>query len=65
MLDKLGLNKVTLAEKEGLALINGTQFMSSIISNVAFQTKKLIKSSLVLFALSTEIFGVDQSLFSK
>ena len=53
MLDKLGLNKVTLAEKEGLALINGTQFMSSIISNVAFQVRKLIKSSLVLFALST------------
>lgn len=65
MLDKLGLTKIELSEKEGLALINGTQFMSSIISNVAFQTKKLIKSSMVLFALSTEIFGVDRNLFSK
>jgi len=32
---KKGLEPLELHEKEGLALINGTQFMCSIISEVA------------------------------
>lgn len=31
-MNDLGLEKITLKEKEGLALINGTQFMTAILS---------------------------------
>ena len=52
-------------EKEGLALINGTQFMTAIISKVAAQVKKIVQSSVILYSCALEIFGVDHSLFTE
>ena len=40
-MEEKGLKPVHLKEKEGLALINGTQFMSSIVSEVYTRSKIL------------------------
>jgi histidine ammonia-lyase len=42
-LRKFGLQPVTLEAKEGLALINGTQMMTSFAAFIAIRAKKLIK----------------------
>lgn len=39
--------------------------MTSILSDVAIKTKALFESSIVLYALATEIFGVDKELFTE
>jgi histidine ammonia-lyase len=52
-------------EKEGLALINGTQFMSAIISKVAAQVTNILQSSVVLYSFALEIFGADHNLFTE
>ena len=60
----MGLERIHLHEKEGLALINGTQFMASIISQTVAKINKLIESSIVLYAIAVEVFGVDLTLFT-
>ena len=62
---KLGLEKIHLMEKEGLALINGTQFMAAFISAAATTIDKIFYSSLTLFAFFTEIFGINRQLFTE
>jgi histidine ammonia-lyase len=63
VLEELGVEKIDLLEKEGLALINGTQFMSSLISEVIFRMESLLESAIAICAFSVEIFGVDSNLF--
>jgi histidine ammonia-lyase len=52
-------------EKEGLALINGTQFMSAILSKVAAQVTNILQSSVVLYSFALEIFGANHDLFTE
>ena len=52
-------------EKEGIALINGTQFMTAIISKVAAQVMNILQSSVVLYSFALEIFGADHRLFTE
>jgi histidine ammonia-lyase len=49
-----GLEPLTLAPKEGLALLNGTQFSTANALAALFETDVLFQSALVTGALSTE-----------
>ena len=49
-----GLQPLTLGPKEGLALINGTQFSTAYALAALFQAETLFQSALVTGALSTE-----------
>jgi histidine ammonia-lyase len=51
-----GLQPITLAAKEGLALLNGTQFMSSYGSWALIQAKRLLNWADVVAALSADAY---------
>ncbi len=53
-LEKAGLKPVELQAKEGLALINGTQFSCSYALAALFRTERLWRSALVAGALSVD-----------
>jgi len=53
-LSRAGLKPVELGPKEGLALINGTQFSTALALAALFQVRRLSRSSLVTGALSTD-----------
>lgn len=53
-LAKAGLNPLTLGPKEGLALLNGTQFSTANALAGLFETETLFHSALVTGALATE-----------
>ncbi|NIJ36049.1 histidine ammonia-lyase [Sphingopyxis panaciterrae] len=53
-LARAGLTPITLAAKEGLALLNGTQFSAANALAGLFETELLFRSALVTGALSTE-----------
>ena len=49
-----GLKPITLGAKEGLALLNGTQFSTAYALSALFETEQLFRSALVTGALSTD-----------
>ncbi|BCW87298.1 Histidine ammonia-lyase [Alphaproteobacteria bacterium SO-S41] len=49
-----GLRPLTLGPKEGLALLNGTQFSTAYALAALFETERVFQSALVTGALSTE-----------
>ena len=53
-LRKAGLEPITLAAKEGLALINGTQFMSAMASLALVRAQRLARAADVACAMSLE-----------
>ena len=53
-LERAGLAPLTLGPKEGLALLNGTQFSTANALAGLFRTERLFQSALVTGALSTE-----------
>ena len=53
-LAKAGLTPVTLGAKEGLALLNGTQFSAAYALAALFETDRIFQSALVTGALSTD-----------
>jgi histidine ammonia-lyase len=53
-LQAAGLSPLTLGPKEGLALLNGTQFSTANALAALFETEVLFRSALVTGALSTE-----------
>jgi histidine ammonia-lyase len=53
-LEKAGLAPVVLGPKEGLALLNGTQFSTAYALAGLFETDTLFRSALVTGALSTD-----------
>lgn len=56
VLRKYALAPIALKSKEGLALINGTQFMSSYASWCVSMSWKLLQQSLVVAAMSLDAF---------
>ena len=60
---KYGLEPITLQAKEGLALLNGTQFMNAYGTYVASTGIKLFKQGLVIAALSLEAYDGRQEPF--
>lgn len=63
-LSKAGLQPITLRSKEGLALINGTQFMSAYATWILIQTNGLLEKVNVIASMSIDAFGVKQEPFS-
>jgi histidine ammonia-lyase len=60
------LNPITLKSKEGLALLNGTQFMSAYGCTILLKAKRLIDSADMLAALSLEAFnGLNEPFNEK
>ena len=51
---ELGLGRLRLAAKEGLALINGTQFMAAYGANVAVRARRLIDLADLILCMSLE-----------
>ncbi len=62
-LDMVGLKPMSLAAKEGLALLNGTQFMSSYITWSLTQAKRLQVWADVIGALSADAFMAKNEPF--
>ena len=56
ILDKFGWEPVRLEAKEGLALLNGTQFMSAYAVFTLLKSFRLIKHSDIIGALSLDVF---------
>ncbi|MCH7592117.1 MAG: histidine ammonia-lyase [Planctomycetes bacterium] len=53
-LKRAGIHPVTLGPKEGLALINGTQFMAAYASAIAVRARRLVKHVDVVATMSLE-----------
>jgi len=65
-LQKAGLRPVVLGPKEGLALINGTQFSTANALAALFDGWRLAQSSIVISALSTDaIMGSTAPLIAE
>lgn len=64
VLKKFNLKPVTLQAKEGLALINGTQMMTSFASYISYRAKELIKTADISAALTHEALRATDKAFS-
>ncbi len=62
-LKKAGLTEVSLKEKEGLALINGTQFMTGLGALAIHDTGRLLEQAVTVFAMSLDALGGSMSQF--
>ena len=62
-LKKAGLSPIPLAAKEGLALLNGTQFMSSYSSWALMESKRLSVWADVIGAMSADAFMAKNEPF--
>src|SRR3990170_2864402 len=51
---RAGIEPVTLGPKEGLALVNGTQFMTAYAAAIAVRARRLVKHADVIAAMSLE-----------
>lgn len=63
ILKQLGISPITLQAKEGLALLNGTQFMSAHAVHILLKTKNLLHWANLLAAVSFESFDGNPSAF--
>ncbi len=62
-LAKAGLEPIQLEAKEGLGLINGTQFMTSIGALVSYDALNLVRNAVVASSMSIEALkGTDRAL---
>jgi len=65
-LAKAGLEPVVLGPKEGLALINGTQFSTACALAGFFEARRAVENSIVISALSTDaIMGSTAPLVAE
>ena len=64
-LNKEGLAPINLAAKEGLALLNGTQFMTSYISWSLIKVQRLLVWADVIGALSADAFMAKNEPFKN
>ena len=62
---KLRIAPLKLAAKEGLALLNGTQFMNACGIHIALRAMKLLQNANLVAALSLDAFDCHTSPFDK
>ncbi|MEH2237388.1 HAL/PAL/TAL family ammonia-lyase [Nostoc sp.] len=61
-LEKLGLERLQLLPKEGLAMMNGTSVMTGIAANCVYDTKNLLALAMAAHALAIQgLNGTNQS----
>lgn len=65
VLKQLGMESMPLAAKEGLALLNGTQFMSSYATWALMASKRLIEWADVIAAMSADAFAAKDEPFKS
>ncbi len=58
-----GLKPIVLRPKEGLALINGTQFMAAFAARDALRARRLLKTSMAAASLSIEAYQATDRVF--
>jgi histidine ammonia-lyase len=64
-LERAGLAPVTLAEKEGLALINGTHLMAACGALAVIEARRVLEVAIVASALSLEAFMGSTAPFDE
>ena len=64
-LKKFGLKPIVLEAKEGIALINGTQMMTSFAAFISIQAKKLIKLADMSASISHEALRATDKAFDN
>jgi len=62
-LQRIGLEPIRLASKEGLSLVNGTQFMSAMASLGTVRARRLAKTADLACALSVEALQGSRTSF--
>ena len=62
---KAGIKPVPLAYREGLALMNGSQFMTAIAAFNVYEAKRLIKQMEIISAMTIEILNCVESAYSR
>lgn len=65
ILDKFGWKPITLKSKEGLALLNGTQFMSAHGVAALLKAERLLRQADIIGAMSLEAFDGRIEPFGK
>ena len=65
ILDKFNLNPLNLGTKEGLALINGTQYMLASLINSAIHSVKLCEYANLISSVSIDAFKCNLSPFNS
>lgn len=65
-LERCGLEPLELAPKEGLALINGTQAMTSLLALAVLEGRRLVRAADLMGALSTDALrGTDAAFDAR
>jgi len=64
-LAEAGLEALTLAPKEGLALINGTQAMTSLVALAALEARRLVRVADLVGALATDALRGTDAAFDR
>ena len=54
--EKLNISPIQLQSKEGLALLNGTQFMSSYLAHAVYEAKRILPQANLNAAMSLEAY---------
>jgi histidine ammonia-lyase len=62
-LEACGINKIVLKSKEGLALLNGTQFSLAYASTIIFEARRLFSIANKIAALSIDAYVCDVAPF--
>lgn len=62
---KAGIKLVPLAYREGLAIMNGSQFMTAIAAFNIFDTERLIKQTEIVCSMTIDVLNCVESAYSK
>lgn len=64
-LKKAGISPVPLAYREGLAIMNGSQFMTAIAAFNVYETERLIKQLEIVASMTIDILNCVETAYSK
>lgn len=65
VLEEMGWQPIQLKPKEGLALINGVQYITAFAADCLMNIDELLKSADVLAALSSQAFSTSRTFYQK